>query len=217
MATLYVTSTETFSGKSALCVGIAKRLHHDGFRIGYMKPVSTGARLAAVPVDEDAVFFKQTFNLPDSLDDMVPIGLMPQAVEAVLTGEDKTDYVGKLHAAYERISQSRDVVVLEGGSNLREGYLIGLPTPQVARRLGASALVVVKYNDDLQILASCSMPSRANVCRSFRKLPSQPWKRVGFRSWPSFRRSACCCPLVWAILWNSSPVRCYAVQTKWMN
>lgn len=152
MATLYVTSTETFSGKSALCVGIAKRLHRDGFQIGYMKPLSTGARLAAVPMDEDAVFFKQTFSLPDSLDDMVPIGLMPQAVEAVLTGDDTTDYVGRLHAAYERISQSRDVVVLEGGSNLREGYLIGLPTPEVAHRLGAVALVVVKYNDDLQIV-----------------------------------------------------------------
>jgi BioD-like phosphotransacetylase family protein len=152
MATLYVTSTETFSGKSALCVGIAKRLHRDGFRIGYMKPVSTGARLAVGRVDEDAEFFKQTFNLPDSLDDMVPIGLAPNTVEAILKGEDNTDFAGKLHAAYKRIAEARDVIVLEGGCNLREGYLIGLPTPEVAQRLGARALVVVKYNDDLQML-----------------------------------------------------------------
>ncbi|HSR35517.1 MAG TPA: phosphotransacetylase family protein [Anaerolineae bacterium] len=152
MATLYVTSTETFSGKSALCVGIARRLQRDGFRIGYMKPISSGARLAASLVDEDAEFFKQTFGLPDSLDDMVPIGLASRTVEAILKDQNETDFVAKLDAAFERISEGRDVVVLEGGCNLREGYLIGLPTPEVARRLGASALVVVKYNDELQVL-----------------------------------------------------------------
>jgi BioD-like phosphotransacetylase family protein len=152
MATLYVTSTETFSGKSALCVGIAKHLDRDGLRIGYMKPLSSGARLADGLVDEDAEFFKQTFDLPDSLDDMVPIGLPSRTVEALLKGEEETDFVARLDAAYARISEGRDVVVLEGGANLREGYLIGLPTPEVARRLGASALVVVKYADDLQVL-----------------------------------------------------------------
>jgi BioD-like phosphotransacetylase family protein len=152
MATLYVTSTETFSGKSALCVGIAKRLRRDGLSLGYMKPMSTGARLAGGLVDEDAEFFKQTFDLPDSLDDMVPIGIAPRTVEAILKGEDETDYVAKLESAFRRVSDGRDVVVLEGGCNMRQGYLIGLPTPDVARMLQAHALVVVKYNDDLQVL-----------------------------------------------------------------
>lgn len=152
MATLYITSTETFSGKSALCVGIAKRLQRDGYAIGYMKPVSSGERLAAGLVDEDADFFKQTFELPDSLDDMVPIGLGPRAVEALLEGKDPVEFGGRLSAAYERIAEGRDIVLLEGGANLREGYLIGLPTPKVAQMLGASALVVVKFNDDLQVL-----------------------------------------------------------------
>ena len=152
MATLYITSTETFSGKSALCVGIANRLQRDGLIIGYMKPVSTAARLATGLVDEDAEFFKQTFNLPDSLDDMVPIGLAPRTVEAILKGEERTDFVAKLKSAYARVSVGRDVIVLEGGSNLREGYLIGLPTPDAAQMLGAKALVVVKYGDDLQVL-----------------------------------------------------------------
>ena len=152
MTTLYITSTETFSGKSALCVGIAMRLRRDGYALGYMKPVSTGTRLAAGLVDEDAEFFKQTFDLPDAMADMVPIGMPPRTVEAILRGEDETDFAGNLQTAYERISRGRDVVVLEGGCNLREGYLIGLPTPEVARMLGAKALVVIKYNDDLQVL-----------------------------------------------------------------
>ncbi|MGQ9599393.1 MAG: phosphotransacetylase family protein [Anaerolineae bacterium] len=152
MATLYITSTETFSGKSALCVCLAKRLERDGYRVGYMKPVSTGARLAAGLVDEDAEFFKQTFGLADSMDDMVPVRATPQIVEAILKGEEETtNLIGHLKSAYERIAQGRDVVLLEGGSNLREGYLLGLPTPQIGDLLGARELVVIKYNENLQV------------------------------------------------------------------
>jgi BioD-like phosphotransacetylase family protein len=152
MATLYITSTETFSGKSAMCVGLANRLRRDGFRIGYIKPVSAGSRLAAGLVDKDAEFFKQTFDLPDSLDDMAPIGIGPRIVEAILGGEAEIDFAAKLTSAYERIAQGRDVVILEGGCNLREGYLIGLSATEVNGLLDAQDLVVVKFNEDLQVL-----------------------------------------------------------------
>lgn len=152
MATLYITSTETFSGKSALCVGLAKRFQRDGYRIGYMKPVSTGARLTAGLVDEDAGFFKQTFALPDSLADMAPIGITPSTVRSILKKEEKTDFVARLKDAYSRIAQQRDIVILEGGSSLREGYLIGLPAPLVAEMLGAREVGVIKFDNDLQIL-----------------------------------------------------------------
>jgi BioD-like phosphotransacetylase family protein len=149
---LYVASTETFSGKSALCVGIAKRLRGDGYRVGYMKPVSTGARLVDGLVDEDAQFMKQTFDLSDALEDMVPIGITPRTVESILRGEEDTDFESKLMSAYGRVAEGRDIVLLEGGCSLREGYLIGLPPSTIAAKLGASIVAVVKYNDDLQVL-----------------------------------------------------------------
>lgn len=152
MATLYVTSTETFSGKSALCVGIAKRLERDGVTFGYMKPLSAGARLAPGPVDEDARFFKQTFGLPDSLEDMAPISLADGTVEDILGGKEQVDFEAKLLDALERVSSGREVIVLEGGYNLREGYLIDLPTPRVSELLTAREIVVVKYSDVLQLV-----------------------------------------------------------------
>jgi BioD-like phosphotransacetylase family protein len=152
MATLYIASTETFSGKSALCVGLAKQFIRDGLRIGYMKPISAGPRLAATLVDEDAEFLKQTFNLPDSPEDMVPIGIAPRTVEAILQGDNGSEFPDRLQAAYDKIAQGRDVVLLEGACNLREGYLIDLPPYRVTEMLGAQALVVVKHNDDLQVL-----------------------------------------------------------------
>jgi BioD-like phosphotransacetylase family protein len=152
MATLYVTSTETFSGKSALCVGLGKQFEHDGFRIGYMKPVSTGARLATGLVDEDAEFFRQTFNLPDSMEDMIPVGITPRLVESILEGETDTDFVARLKAAFEQVSRDRDVVILEGGCNFREGHLIGLPIRKVSELLETHNVAIVKYGDDLQVV-----------------------------------------------------------------
>jgi BioD-like phosphotransacetylase family protein len=103
-------------------------------------------------VDEDAQFFRQTFSLPDPVEDMVPIGIAPRTVEAILRDEEGDDFAERLASAYGRIARGRDVVILEGGCNLRQGYLIGLPTPRVIEMLSAVAVVVIKYNDDLQIL-----------------------------------------------------------------
>jgi dethiobiotin synthetase len=47
MATLYVASTETFVGKSAVCIGLLRRMQRDGFNVGYMKPVSVS--VAGIP------------------------------------------------------------------------------------------------------------------------------------------------------------------------
>jgi BioD-like phosphotransacetylase family protein len=152
MSTLYIASTATFSGKSALCVGIARQLERDGYRIGYMKPVSTGVRLAESLIDEDAAFMKQTFGLSDALEDMVPVGITPRNVESLLRGNENTDFAGILQSAYGRIAEGRDVIILEGGCNLREGRLIGLPAARVAGLLSARALMVVKYKDDMQVL-----------------------------------------------------------------
>ena len=152
MATLYITSTETFSGKSALCVGLARRMRRDGMSVGYLKPLSSGARLAAGLVDEDAEFFRQTLDLSDPIEDMAPVGISPAVLERFLKGSETTDFREKLRAAYDRIAKGRDVVILEGGSSLREGYTVGLPPPLVAQLLGARALAIIHYDEDQQAM-----------------------------------------------------------------
>ncbi|MBC8496655.1 MAG: phosphotransacetylase family protein, partial [Chloroflexi bacterium] len=46
----------------------------------------------------------------------------------------------------------QDILLLEGGGSLREGYVMGLPTPQVAAELGSQVLVVVKCRDDVLLM-----------------------------------------------------------------
>jgi len=150
MATLYITSSETFSGKSALCIGLGKRFLSDGLKVGYMKPVNTLAQTrAGVPYDADVEFAKQTFDLPEPLDILSPVAITPERAEAILKGKDKTDYEARLLAAYARVRQKRDVVILEGGYSLREGYMVGLPSPYVASLLKAKAITVARYEERL--------------------------------------------------------------------
>jgi BioD-like phosphotransacetylase family protein len=146
MATLYITSPETFSGKSALCVGLGKRFIQDGFRVGYLKPVSTNAkRTGRVCIDEDAEFMKETFDLAEPATALAPICLDPADVEAILRGE-KNNFAQQLQDTYARVADEKDIMLLEGGSSLSEGFMLGLPTHEVSRLLDAKEIVIVKYN-----------------------------------------------------------------------
>jgi len=148
MATLYVTSSETFSGKSALCIGLGKRFQRDGLKVGYMKPVNTLAQSrAGGPYDADVEFAKQTFDLPEPVDILSPVAITQHQAEAILRGEDRTDYEARLLAACCQVCQDRDVTILEGGYSLREGYMVGLPSPYVASLLQAKAITVARYEE----------------------------------------------------------------------
>ncbi len=150
---LYICSTETFSGKSAICIGLGKRFLRDGFSVGYMKPVSTTARkVRGQVIDEDAEFIKQTFGLTEAAETVAPVTLMPEVVEAVLKGDSGVDFEAVLKRAYAEVARDRDVVILEGGGSLREGYIVDLPTPYVAQLLEAQEMAVVKYTNDLQLV-----------------------------------------------------------------
>ena len=41
---------------------------------------------------------------------------------------------------------------MEGGGSLREGYVMGLPTPLVAAALGSQVLTVVQYRDEVRLM-----------------------------------------------------------------
>ena len=153
MVSLYVASTESFSGKSALCIGLARYFQRQGYTIGYLKPVSiTGRMRREWTSDEDADFIRQVFALSEPPDVLAPAVLTPIMVEAVLRGESGVDYGKRVRAAYERMGTGKDIILLEGGGDLHEGSLVGLASPMVTDLLDVRELVVIKYSSDIQIV-----------------------------------------------------------------
>ena len=150
MSGLYVTSTETFAGKSALSIGLATHFARDGLSFGYMKPISRAVRLVAGQlVDEDVQFIKDEFDLPDPMALLMPVALTPHLEEAILRGKEKTDFLSKVKDAYGQLRQGRDVMLLEAGTNFREGSLIGLPSPDMADALNVRELMVVRHSENV--------------------------------------------------------------------
>lgn len=150
MVGLYVTSTETFAGKSALSIGLASRFVADGLSFGYMKPISRAVHLVAGQlVDDDVQFIKSEFGLPDPAELLMPVALTPQLEEAILRGKEKVDFLRKITLAYQQLRQGRDIMLLEAGTSFREGSLIGLPSPDMADALGVRELMVVRHGDSL--------------------------------------------------------------------
>jgi uncharacterized protein len=149
MKTLYITSAETFSGKSALCVGLGMRFRKDGLKAGYMKPVNVSSQIKdGVPFDEDVFFAKQVYGMTEATELMAPVALTPAKVEQQLRGPE-IDYAPKLQEAFKKLSEGRDVIVMEGGRSYREGYLAMLPPLKVVEMVGAHVVGVIRHDDTL--------------------------------------------------------------------
>src|SRR5512143_2126127 len=152
VASIYVTSAETFSGKSAVCVGLGMRFRQDGLKSGYMKPVNVDCPLCdGLGADEDVLFAKQAFEMSEPLDVIGPVALTPARLEQQLRGTE-VDYEGKLKSAYERLAASYDVLVLEGARSMREGYVVKLPAKGVIGMLSAAAVLVFRCDLPLMLV-----------------------------------------------------------------
>jgi BioD-like phosphotransacetylase family protein len=153
MKALYISSIETFSGKTAFCLGIARRMHADGYRVGYLKPLSTQPhQVEGRTLDEDAEFVQKTLGLQEPPEVLAPVVLTRSLLESKLKGELERDLVSDILSAFHTVSQGKDIVLLEGGASLRDGYSVGLSTPTVARVLSARALVIVRWRGEMHLV-----------------------------------------------------------------
>ena len=148
----YVISTQDFTGKSAVCVALMQRLQQDGYSVGYLKPVSSIARvLGESGIDEDARLVKEMFDLTEPVNVLAPVVLTNTHLREILAGEG-INYVNKVKQAAETVGRGRDVVVIEGGANFREGYVVDLSPVETVNLLNAQVVTVVGYRSSLQVV-----------------------------------------------------------------
>lgn len=152
MATLvYVASTETFVGKSAVCMALMSHMRKNGYKIGYMKPVSVSVNHSSPEtVDEDAVLIKQRLGLDTPVEKMAPVQVTSRVVDDILNGQVPS-YTDTLLDAYRTVYQGKDIVVLEGTNRWVEGALLDLTTDQVISMFDAPVLLVCRYHSTLTV------------------------------------------------------------------
>jgi BioD-like phosphotransacetylase family protein len=156
MKSLYVTSVECFSGKTAACLALGTRFQANGYRVGYMKPLSLQPiRVGGKITDEDAIFVQKVLSLKGKADEIAPVVITKEYLREHLQSgyaERDAELMQRVKKAFDKASLDQDVLLLEGGASLREGYTVGLPTLAVAEALSSHVLIVVRYRDEMRVL-----------------------------------------------------------------
>jgi hypothetical protein len=156
MKALYVTSVEHYIGKTGLCLALGKQMQADGHRVGYLKPVSTQPWRTpdGALADEDAAFVQKVLGLETALPDLAPIIVTSSFLRERLKGEGAAakDLLDKVKRAAANAAQGKDVLLLEGGASLREGYAIGLSNLHLAEQLDAASVVLIRFRREMQVV-----------------------------------------------------------------
>ncbi len=158
MKSLYITSVERFSGKTALCLTLGLKLKKDGYQVNYLKPLSlqpwhtTDMDGQEHIADEDAAFVKSILDLSSEPWELSPVVITPEALSDHILRGEPVDQTAQLFAAYEKASLGQDILLLEGGSSMREGTVVGLPTAAVTDALDTHVLAIVRYRDVVQVM-----------------------------------------------------------------
>jgi BioD-like phosphotransacetylase family protein len=154
MKAVYITSVEPFIGKTAVCVALGKRLQADGHAVGYLKPISTQPWRTpdGQVADEDASFVCSALGLTTNCTELTPVMITPAWLRERLQVESAEDLLQKIRAAARVAADGKDVLIVEGGGSMREGYAVGLSNLRLAEELGAPVVVLVRYHRELQVV-----------------------------------------------------------------
>ncbi len=151
MIGLYIGSTAGYSGKNLIAMSLGLRLKKDGLRVGYMKPIGAVPRKAdGQPGDEDAFFVQEVLGLRQDPTLVTPVVVTRDFTVRAFT-EEIGDLMPSIVDAYEALSRDKDVMIIGGSGNvLGSGTYCGLDGVSVARALGAKAVVIDRYQNELK-------------------------------------------------------------------
>lgn len=146
---ILIGSTEPYTGKSAIALGMAHLFKTKGLNIIYGKPLGTDFSEGDGSLDADLQFVAQTLQLSSSQLRFPIVKLDEKTIHQKLLGKDQTNYV-QLLTDYLQHSNG-DVILLEGPRTLQEGLLFNLSVPQMAQQLDAGVVLVVRLHSHLAL------------------------------------------------------------------
>ena len=147
MKALYITSVEPYSGKTAVCLAIGCHFQQAGFSVGYLKPISVQPWRTpeGTLTDEDANFVRQTLGIVGDSAVEAPVLITDHVLNERLKLEQPPDLLEHVMKSAESAGKDKDVLLIEGGGSLRQGYAMGLSNLRLADHFGAPALVLVRH------------------------------------------------------------------------
>lgn len=143
MRQLYLAATGMNRGKTTVSLGLLAALIGRGLETGFIKPVGQHyAIVDGVPADEDAILMKSVYDLPDELASLSPVQIPRGFTKAFINGQVVDDLPARIRAAWRRVAEGREVLLVEGTGHAGVGAVVDLSNAAVAHMLGARAVIV---------------------------------------------------------------------------
>jgi len=140
---LYIVGTQRNVGKTTFCIGLISALQERGLKVGYTKPM--GQRVSNIEgqnIHDDALVVSRIMSTtrPESTSMAVP--LTRGRVEHEIFDLDSPRLADKVVTACRCLAADNDVIVVEGMGHVAMGSVLKLSAGDVARIIGARALLV---------------------------------------------------------------------------
>ncbi len=149
--TIFIVSTGSFSGKSAISLALALKLREEGYAVSYMKPVGASLmRFGDGFIDEDAYVAWGALGIDAPWEYASPVLLTDDLKAAPLAGPVE-GLEAKIKEALDHLSIGHDLVVMEGLGRSFDGVSLGLSSCVVAELADAAVIPVIAYRPDLDI------------------------------------------------------------------
>jgi BioD-like phosphotransacetylase family protein len=164
---IFLAATGQNRGKTTVSLGLTAAILERGLRLGFLKPV--GQRylvVAGTRADEDAVVMKEVFDLTDALDDMSPVTLPRGFTQDFVMGRIGEDLPGEVRAAFARVADGKDLVLVEGTGHAGVGAVVGLSNAAAAEMLEAPVIIVSEGGVGRpidEIVLNCALFARHGV------------------------------------------------------
>ncbi len=129
-------------GKTILIYGLLRRFSLEGFKVAYFKPISIARiRLASGKyVDTDVIAIKEALGLENSIEHISPVVISRGYLEL---GEHIDDVKASILESFKKISEGRDVVVVEGYTPAEALTSINCGVVELAKMFGAKIIFVI--------------------------------------------------------------------------
>lgn len=154
MIPLYICGNDICSGKSTLALGMGRGISGDGYRVGYFKPVGwRPVQPGGETWDLDAGFMKSALDLGEPLEQICPVVMTQGRIQAAYEG--KMEGISRVILdSFHRVSQDKDIMLVEGGGSLFEGGFVGARGIELAAAIDAKILFIDRYRDGIATIES---------------------------------------------------------------
>jgi uncharacterized protein len=179
--TIIVTSTRPYAGKSGICIALIKELEARGLDVGYFKPFGTmPERVGGRLTDQDAHYVNGGLRRPSAIEDVCPVVKTRELLETAMAG-GTPDVRPSVVEGYRRVGEGRDVVVVEGPSDVFQALALQLSICQLAQLLDSRVLLVdrperIDFPDEVLGAADCLEKHLAGVV--FNHVDPAQWEYV---------------------------------------